>query len=113
MQMQTSDEAEVRIQITEAGAENLLFRALLKRTLSLLRNPSGTSESERIALEEAYDEENRQDCSGVRIVRYGRFWAVYECENELVCLCVYKKGAKEVLGRLTSPAELQNSSLSE
>ena len=72
MQMQVSDEAEVRIQITEAGAENLLFRALLKRTLPLLRNPSGTSESERIALlqsvrvalEEAYDEEDRQDCSG-------------------------------------------------
>ncbi len=72
MPMQASDEAEVRIQITEAGAENLLFRALLKRTLPLLRNPSGTSESERIALlqsvrvalEEAYDEEDRQDCSG-------------------------------------------------
>ena len=49
----------------------------------------------------------------MRIVRYGRFWAVYEGENELVCLCVYKKGAKEVLSRLTSHAEPQNSSLSE
>ena len=72
MQMQAHDEAEVRIQITDAGAENLLFRALLKRTLPLLRNSSGASESERIALlqsvrvalEEAYDEEDRQDCSG-------------------------------------------------
>ncbi|MCX6378966.1 MAG: hypothetical protein NT023_05735 [Armatimonadetes bacterium] len=72
MQMQASDEAEVRIQITEAGAENLLFRALLKRTLPLLRNPNGTSESERrallqsvrVALEEAYEEEDEADCSG-------------------------------------------------
>ena len=41
----------------------------------------------------------------MRIMRYGRYWAVYEGENELVCLCVYKKGAKEVLRRLTSQVE--------
>lgn len=31
--------------------------------------------------------------------RYGRFWAVYDRET-LVCLCVYLKGAKEVIRRL-------------
>lgn len=41
----------------------------------------------------------------MRIARYGRFWAVYEGENELVCLCVYKKGAEEVLKRLASREE--------
>lgn len=66
------DEAEVRIEITEAGRENLLFRALLQHMLPLLRNPAHVSESERsallqsvrTALEETYDEEDRADCSG-------------------------------------------------
>ena len=52
---------------------------------------------------------------GVTISRYGRFWAVYEgngvkedkeSENEtseLVCLCVYRKGAVEVSKRLGVP----------
>lgn len=65
------DEAEVRVEITEAGKENLLFRALLKRVIPLLCNPCNVSESERnsllqsvrVALEEAYDEEDSADCS--------------------------------------------------
>ena len=40
---------------------------------------------------------------GVTISRYRRFWAVYEGENELVCLCVYRKGALEVSRRLGVP----------
>jgi hypothetical protein len=36
----------------------------------------------------------------MRIARYGRFWAVWEGET-LVCVCVYKRGAREVLRRLT------------
>ena len=36
----------------------------------------------------------------MKITRYGRFWAVYDGENALVCICVYKKGAEEVLRRL-------------
>ncbi len=32
---------------------------------------------------------------------YGRFWAVYDENKELVCITVYKKGAKEVVKRLT------------
>jgi hypothetical protein len=36
------------------------------------------------------------------IIRHGRrFWAVYDEENILVCVCVYLKGAKEVVRRLT------------
>lgn len=66
------DEAEVRIEITEAGRENLLFRALLQHMLPLLRNPAHVSEKERSALlqsvrealEEACDEANPLDGSG-------------------------------------------------
>lgn len=34
------------------------------------------------------------------ISKYGRFWAVYE-DEELICVTVYKKGAMEVIRRLT------------
>jgi hypothetical protein len=38
----------------------------------------------------------------MRIEKYGktRFWAVYDTNNELICICVYFKGAREVLRRL-------------
>ena len=37
-----------------------------------------------------------------RIARYQntRYWAVIETDGTLVCLCVYRKGAQEVLRRL-------------
>ena len=35
------------------------------------------------------------------IARLGRFWAVYEGED-LVCVCVYRKGAREVARRLAN-----------
>ena len=70
--MQAPTVGEMRIEITEAGEENLLFRALLKRTLPLLRNPAKVSESERfallqsvrVALEDGYNEEDREECDG-------------------------------------------------
>jgi hypothetical protein len=34
------------------------------------------------------------------ITKYGRYWAVYDQGGMLVCLCVYKKGAEEVVRRL-------------
>jgi hypothetical protein len=38
---------------------------------------------------------------GMRIEKYSdRYWAVYD-EDVLVCVCVYKKGAVEVVKRLT------------
>ena len=33
------------------------------------------------------------------IRKYGRYWALYDA-GELVCVCLYKKGAAEVLRRL-------------
>ncbi len=47
-----------------------------------------------------------QDCArggdAMRIARYRntRYWAVIDTEDTLVCLCVYRKGAKEVIRRL-------------
>ena len=35
----------------------------------------------------------------MEIQKYGRYWAVYD-GGELVCICVYKKGAVEVSKRL-------------
>jgi hypothetical protein len=38
----------------------------------------------------------------MRIERYGntRYWAVRDSDGLLICLCVYKRGALEVLRRL-------------
>jgi len=33
------------------------------------------------------------------IRKYGRYWAVYDAEGVLVCVCLYKKGAQEVVRR--------------
>ncbi len=47
-----------------------------------------------------------QDCAregdAMRIARYRntRYWAVIDTEGTLVCLCVYRKGAMEVVRRL-------------
>jgi hypothetical protein len=37
----------------------------------------------------------------IRLERRGCYWAVYEDET-LICLTVYKKGAKVVVSRLTT-----------
>ena len=34
------------------------------------------------------------------IRKYDRYWAVYDAAGVLVCVCVYKKGAAEVVRRL-------------
>ena len=34
------------------------------------------------------------------IRKYGRSWAVIDADGTLVCLCVYRKGALEVVRRL-------------
>jgi len=34
------------------------------------------------------------------VKRYKRFWAVYDAVGELVCVCLYKRGANEVKRRL-------------
>jgi hypothetical protein len=38
----------------------------------------------------------------MHLTRYGRFWAVYDQADVLVCVCVYRKGALEVIRRLQS-----------
>ncbi len=35
------------------------------------------------------------------ITKRGWFWAVHDRDGQLVCLTVYKKGAREVVRRLT------------
>jgi hypothetical protein len=38
----------------------------------------------------------------MRIARYGntRYWAVLDADGSLICVCVYKRGALEVLRHL-------------
>jgi hypothetical protein len=36
----------------------------------------------------------------MRITKYGRYWAIYDQANVLVCVCVSRKGALEVVRRL-------------
>jgi len=36
----------------------------------------------------------------MKIEKYSRYWAVYDEDGTLICLCVYKKGAREVLRRM-------------
>jgi len=38
---------------------------------------------------------------GYTIKRRGKFWAVLDAAGELVCLTVYKRGAVEVVRRLS------------
>lgn len=67
-----SEEAEVRVMITAAGSENLLFRMLLQQMIPLLRNPGRVSETERMALlqsvrsalDETSDDDYEPGCSG-------------------------------------------------
>jgi len=46
----TSQEDEVRMVVTEAGRENLLFRGLLRQAAQQLRCPERTSERNRTLL---------------------------------------------------------------
>ena len=39
------------------------------------------------------------------IKRYGRYWAVYDANGTLVCVCVYRKGALAVVRRLTEQGQ--------
>lgn len=35
------------------------------------------------------------------VEKYGRYWAVLDPQRQLVCLTVYRRGAREVVRRLT------------
>jgi len=45
----------------------------------------------------------------MRIERYGntRYWAVIDADGSLVCLCVYRKGAKEIVERLLAKEQTE------
>lgn len=38
---------------------------------------------------------------GMQVTPRGRFWAVHDQHGQLVCVTVYKKGAREVVRRLS------------
>ena len=46
----------------------------------------------------------------MRVEKYGntRYWAVVDTMGTLVCLCVYRKGAMEVIRRLQSLNKTQH-----
>ena len=46
------------------------------------------------------------DADGLIIRKYGRYWAVYDADETLVVVAVYRKGAEEVVRRLTAPLSL-------
>lgn len=48
-----SKAAEIRVMITTAGRENLLFRTLLRQAVPLLRCPEKFTDTERLALLES------------------------------------------------------------
>ena len=41
----------------------------------------------------------------MNITKRGRHWAVVDADGTLVCITLYKKGAQEVVKRLTKEAE--------
>ena len=45
----------------------------------------------------------------MRIARYGktRYWAVYASDGALICVCLYKRGALEVLRRLQTKEQAE------
>jgi hypothetical protein len=43
--------------------------------------------------------------TGLRVEKYKRrHWAAYDAAGILVCVCVYRKGAEEVIRRVAPPA---------
>jgi len=52
---------------------------------------------------------------GFTVKKHGhsRFWAVYDPVGDLVCVCVYKRGAVEVVRRLSRPSPASASELRE
>ena len=44
-----------------------------------------------------------RDCATIK--RYERYWAVYDTAGVLVCVCLYRKGAEEVVRRLQQALE--------
>ena len=53
--------------------------------------------------------------NGITVTKHGhsRFWAVKDGAGELICVCVYKRGALEVARRLAEPLIFSDDCLRE
>lgn len=51
---------------------------------------------------DSFGRERKPIARGFRIERHRRYWALYEGET-LICLTVYRRGARSVLERLCAP----------
>lgn len=43
----------------------------------------------------------------MKMEKRGRYWAVYADGGEMICLAVYKKGAREIVRRLSQVARIE------
>jgi hypothetical protein len=105
-----------RISVTVDNRETLILRVLIRQTIPLLLQPEAYPGHRRLdlvktllcALQEGGDlsdllpantpENPAGDNETLKIARYkrSRFWALYGPDQDLICLCVYKKGAESV-----------------
>jgi hypothetical protein len=95
----------------------LLEKEILKNQRSitdLLSSPLAASRLNKARLAFSRKRKRAQRCHlmnyPMSIEKWGRYWAVF-WEDELVCVCVYKRGAKEVCSRLSFQGKNQDSSL--
>ena len=63
--------------------------------------------SDRLDVQEAHRRLYPAGMNGYTVTKHGhsRFWAVRDPAGDLVCVCVYKRGAVEVARRLALPVE--------
>ena len=73
-----------------------------RMTSAKRRSPRQVSRSKRLRRMQA--QQAPQVSLHVERYKAGRFWGVYDRAGQLVCVCVYKKGAAEVIARLSTVA---------
>ncbi len=77
------------------------IRLVEEQLAAATRDSQPAQEGEAAPLTDAEQDGARGE-DAMRIARYRntRYWAVIDTEDTLVCLCVYRKGALEVVRRL-------------
>ncbi len=94
-------ETDKKSHVTHAHRKHTTIRLVEEQLAAAARDSQPAHEGAVAPLTDA-----EQDCArggdAMRIARYRntRYWAVIDTEGTLVCLCVYRKGALEVLRRL-------------
>ena len=68
------------------------IRLVEEQLAAVARDSQLAQEGERAPITDAEHE--------IRIRKYGRFWGIYDADDTLICVTVYKKGAREVVRRL-------------